>query len=411
MRQKSKVTCLSENPTSTRGKQGGGAVRKKVPARGRKSSKPSKVVHLRRPLQEVDENSVDSGSESDQDFMSGPSSKWRTTPVSHILTQTGRSDASPKPHNVLQSRLSSCVTDTESSLQTQTVQESNDEGGCGQDSTQSYGYRHKATVENIEESQNHNFSSNYAPGTSTITQSKIGKDKSSLSQASTCKLSAPFQNVVQTFHHFQESQSVSTDTQSIADSFHQFHDSPKQPPSNPTSLKVHRVAKLPQCNHVVDAPKPLAFREHQLLASTAATTPDPSRTCLKGGKVCDLSQMVSTMNIEDNVSRFLTSIDIHENSGLHLSAFQPNSASTPYTRRITRHRSVHYTPLTSITRATLVSCQGPDSTVSDSTNSDVTILAPETPPHLMQSLQRRRLGCRGRSSSTGEICVIDDTFV
>ena len=352
---------------------------------------------------------MDSGSESDLDFMSGPSSKWRTAPVSHILTQTGRSDVSPKRHNVLQSHLSSYVTDTESSLPTQTVQESNRGGGCGQDSTQLYGYRHKTTMENIEESQNHNFSSNYAPGTSTITQSKIGEDdESSLSQASSCKLSAPFQNVVQAF---QESQSASTDTQSIADSFHQFHDSPKQPPSNPTSSKVHRVAKLSQCNHVVGTPKPLTFREHQLLASTAAKTPDPSRTRLKGHKVCDLSQMVSTMNIEDKGSRFLTSINIHENSDLHLSAFQPNSASTPYTKRITRHRSVHYSPLTSISRATLALCQGPGSTVSDSTNSDVTILAPETPPHLMQSLQRRRLRCRGRSSSTGEICVIDDTFL
>lgn len=362
----------------------------------------------------MDENSVDSGSESDLEFISGPSSKWRAAPVSNILTQTGRSDASPTPRNILQSRLSSYVTDTESSLPTQTVQESNSGGGCGQDSTQLYGYRHKTTVENIDKPQSHNFSTNYAPGTSMITQSKIGEeDKSSLSKASSCKLSAPFQNVVQTF---QESQSASTDTQSIADSFHHFHDSPKQPPSNPTSSKVHWVAKLSQCNNVVDTPKPLAFREHQLLASTAAaTTPDPSRTHLKGDKVCDLSQMVSTMNIEDKGSRFLTSINIHENSDLHLSAFQPNSASTPYTKRITRHRSVHYSPLTSISRATVVSCQGPASTesltVSDSTNSDVTILAPETPPHLMQSLQRRRLRCRSRSSSTSEICFIDDTFV
>jgi len=392
---------LSENPTSSRGKQGDGAVRKKVPARGRRSIKSSKVVHLRRPLQEVDENSVDSGSESDQDFMSGSSSKWRTAPVSHILTQTGRPDVSPKPRNVLQSHLSSCVADTESSLQTQTVQESNSRDECGQESTQLYRFKHKTTM---EESQSQNFSSNYVPGTSMITQPKISEeDESSLGQSSSCKLS---ENVVETFHHFQESQSASTDTQSVADSFHQFHTSPKQPPSYSASSKVHGVAKLYQCNHVVSAPKPMAFREHQLLASTAAKTPEPSRTCLKEHKMCDLSQMVSTMNIEDKGP--CRSIIFNENSDLHLSAFQPNSASTPYSKKITRHRSVHCSPLTSISRA---SCRVPGSTVNDSTISDVTILAPETPPHLMQSLQRRRLRRRAHSSSTGEICVVDDTFV
>ena len=187
------------------------------------------------------------------------------------------------------------------------------------------------------------------------------EDESSLSQSSSRKLS---ENVVETFHHFQESQSASTDTQSVADSFHQFHTSPKQPPSNPTSSKVHGVAKLYQCNHIVGAPKPLAFRERQLLTSTAAKTPVPSKTCLKEHKMCDLSQMVSTMNIEDKGPH--RSINFNENSDLHLSAFQPNSASTPYSKRITRHRSVHCSPLTSISRA---SCHVPGSTVNDSTSS------------------------------------------
>ena len=425
--------CLSS--AHARGRRRGGGVGKKTSVRTKKSSNLSKVVQVRKPLQKVNENSVDSGS--DSDIVSAPLPNRRAAARPQQVTKTSRFDVMPMQQSVPCSCVPTCTSNTENTIQSQPRQDFSDydsnSGGVSQGSTQvadrgnALTFAQPKSTHKVEESQlqSQQFSqSSFNSTHPSRAEHKLSGGSSQNMDQTSCHLQLTKLNPPQPSSNHPTSRVCSyppyseqnikrchLTSQRLGEPSH-FHSSP--PKSIPTS-------HMPSTSTMV----PSVARLTHYSTSAATKTTSTSRTCLqwKQQEVCDLNQMVSTMNIEDKTPRSLTGVKLNQNSEYNttfsLTDFHPKFASTPYTaKRVTRHGIVCHTPLTIVATPSKSNVfrgteQDGYNTAGGSggQNEDVSVWAPETPAHLMVSLRRgsSRERCR-RRSCTGDLCVIDDTL-
>jgi len=407
--------CLSSS--EARGKRGGG-VGKKASVRTKKSGK---VVHVRRPLQKVYENSVDHSSESDWDF-SPPNQ--REAAISQQLTKTSSSEVPSIQQTIPSSCNSTFTSNKESSNQTQLRQDfDSNKDGLSREPLSGFACVQPKGMHTVEELQ---FQTHHVPTTAVA---RCNKNMSKMVDCSENGLSrARYRKNV----HSRNSRHLSHAEHKLSEGSSQNMDqfschlqlNSEQNVTKHCHSTSQRLGESP-CLHS-GLPNSKLSASHMSSTSTKAsrlthystiTATIATGACLQPQQqeVHDLNQMVSTMNIDDTNLCSLTGFKLNQNPDFNatfrLTDFHPKFSSTPCTKRVINPGIVCHTPLQTIgSKLSTFQHDGHDAANgSTGQNEEVTVWAPETPAHLMVSLTRGREGCK-RHSCTGDLCVIDDTL-